>query len=76
LKKKYHGVVYNKLSKGAKYIHSHYKTSLTKGHPSYPIRLLRTIVVLTQTLKSLPDDVMMTMKLLYFDDGKIEETRF
>jgi hypothetical protein len=40
------------------------------------IRLLRTIVVLTQTLKSLPDDVMMTMKLLYFDDGKIEETRF
>ncbi|XP_064634240.1 HORMA domain-containing protein 1-like [Lineus longissimus] len=32
------------------------------------IRLLRTIVVLTQTLKSLPDDVMMTMKLLYYDD--------
>ncbi|ESO83255.1 hypothetical protein LOTGIDRAFT_197435, partial [Lottia gigantea] len=32
------------------------------------IRLLRTIVVLTQTLKSLPDDVMMSMKLLYFDD--------
>ncbi|XP_067655644.1 HORMA domain-containing protein 1-like [Haliotis asinina] len=32
------------------------------------IRLLRTIVVLTQTLKSLPDDVMMTMKLLYYDE--------
>ena len=29
----------------------------------------RTIVVLTQTLKPLPDDVTMTMKLLYFDDG-------
>lgn len=33
------------------------------------IRLLRTIVVLTQNLDSLPDDVMMTMKLLYYDDG-------
>lgn len=32
------------------------------------IKLLRTIVVLTQTLKPLPDDVMMTMKLLYYDD--------
>ncbi|OWF50585.1 HORMA domain-containing protein 1-like [Mizuhopecten yessoensis] len=32
------------------------------------IRLLRTMVVLTQTLKSLPDDVMLTMKLLYYDD--------
>ncbi|XP_022083801.1 HORMA domain-containing protein 1-like [Acanthaster planci] len=31
-------------------------------------RLLRTIVVLTQSLKSLPDDVIMTMKLLYYDD--------
>ena len=35
------------------------------------IKLLRTIVVLTQTLKPLPDDVMMTMKLLYYDHGKI-----
>ena len=34
------------------------------------IRLLRTIVVLTQTLQSLPDEVMMTMKLLYHEDGK------
>ena len=34
------------------------------------IKLLRTIVVLTQTLKPLPDDVMMTMKLLYYDHGK------
>ena len=33
------------------------------------IRLLRTIVVLTQTLQSLPDEVMMTMKLLYHEDG-------
>ena len=33
------------------------------------MRLLRTIVVLTQSLQSLPDDVMMTMKLLYYDDG-------
>ena len=32
------------------------------------IRLLRTLVLLTQTLKSLPDDVMMTMKILYYDD--------
>lgn len=34
------------------------------------IKLLRTIVVLTQTLKPLPDDVMMTMKLLYYDNGE------
>ncbi|XP_078663704.1 uncharacterized protein LOC144906888 isoform X1 [Branchiostoma floridae x Branchiostoma belcheri] len=32
------------------------------------MQLLRTIVVLTQSLKALPDDVMMTMKLLYYDD--------
>ncbi|XP_033124393.1 HORMA domain-containing protein 1-like [Anneissia japonica] len=32
------------------------------------IRLLRTIIVLTQSLKSLPDDVMMTMKLFFYDD--------
>ncbi|CAH1250842.1 HORMAD1 [Branchiostoma lanceolatum] len=32
------------------------------------MQLLRTIVVLTQSLKGLPDDVMMTMKLLYYDD--------
>ena len=36
------------------------------------IKLLRTIVVLTQTLKPLPDDVMMTMKLLYYDNGQFE----
>lgn len=34
------------------------------------IRMLRTIVVLTQSLHSLPDEVMMTMKLLYYDDGE------
>ena len=33
------------------------------------IRLLRTIVILSQNLQSLPDEVMMTMKLLYYDDG-------
>ena len=32
--------------------------------------LLRTILVLVQTLRPLPDDVMLTMKLLYYDDGK------
>lgn len=32
------------------------------------LQLLRTILVLTQSLKLLPDDVMMTMKLLYYDD--------
>ncbi|PFX25761.1 HORMA domain-containing protein 1 [Stylophora pistillata] len=32
------------------------------------IRLLRTIILLSQTLASLPDDVMMTMKLLYYDE--------
>ena len=34
------------------------------------IKLLRTIVVLTQTLKPLPDEVLMSMKLLYYDDSK------
>ena len=38
------------------------------------IKLLRTIVVLTQTLKPLPDDVMMTMKLLYHDNGELLAT--
>ena len=28
-------------------------------------------MLLTQTLTSLPDDVMMTMKLAYYDDGKL-----
>ncbi|XP_071955838.1 uncharacterized protein [Antedon mediterranea] len=32
------------------------------------IRLLRTIIVLTQSLSSLPEDVMMTMKLFYYDE--------
>lgn len=34
------------------------------------IKLLRTIVVLTQTLKPLPDEVLMSMKLLYYDDSE------
>jgi len=49
-----------------KKISSAYSTTETK---KATIRLLRTIVVLTQSLQSLPDDVMMTMKLLYYDDG-------
>ncbi|XP_048728230.2 HORMA domain-containing protein 1-like [Ostrea edulis] len=32
------------------------------------IRLLRTIVVLTQTMNAIPEDAMLTMKLLYYDD--------
>ncbi|KAL3842591.1 hypothetical protein ACJMK2_020585 [Sinanodonta woodiana] len=48
-----------------KKVTSAYTASETK---KATIRLLRTIVILTQTLKSLPDDVMMTMKLLYHDD--------
>ncbi|XP_066933972.1 HORMA domain-containing protein 1-like [Clytia hemisphaerica] len=32
------------------------------------VRLLRTIVFLSQTLSPLPDDVMMTMKLVYYDE--------
>uniref|UniRef100_A0A2C9KAD6 HORMA domain-containing protein n=1 Tax=Biomphalaria glabrata TaxID=6526 RepID=A0A2C9KAD6_BIOGL len=32
------------------------------------IRLLRTLVILTNTLTSLPDNVMMTMKLFYYDE--------
>ncbi|XP_059168488.1 HORMA domain-containing protein 1-like [Physella acuta] len=31
------------------------------------IRLLRTLIILTNTLTSLPDNVMMTMKLFYYD---------
>mgnify|MGYP000514787089 CR=1 FL=1 len=39
------------------------------------IRLLRTVILLTQTLDSLPDDIMMTMKLLYYDDGILQTTK-
>ena len=37
------------------------------------IRLLRTIVLLSQTLTSLPDNVMMAMKLLYYDEVTPED---
>jgi len=37
------------------------------------VRLLRTIVFLSQTLSPLPDDVMMTMKLLYYDETTPED---
>lgn len=32
------------------------------------LQLLRTIIVLTQSLKLLPDEALMTMKLLYYDE--------
>ena len=55
----------------------HIHRSMSKHNKSFTaaetkkdtIRLLRTIVVLTQSLSSLPDNVMMTMKLLYYDEG-------
>ncbi|XP_052260774.1 uncharacterized protein LOC127864923 [Dreissena polymorpha] len=37
------------------------------------IRMLRSIILLTQTLDSLPDDIMMTMKLLYYEDVTPED---
>ena len=57
------------IDRNDKKISSAYSAAETK---KATIRLLRTIVVLTQTLKSLPDDVMMTMKLLYYDDSKLD----
>lgn len=33
------------------------------------VQLLRTIIVLSQTLQPLPDNVVMTMKIFYYDDG-------
>ena len=50
-----------------KKISSAYSSTETK---KATMRLLRTVVVLTQSLQSLPDNVMMTMKLLYYDDGR------
>jgi len=44
---------------------AHSETEIRKA----TIRLLRTIILLTQTLDSLPDNIMMTMKLLYYEDG-------
>lgn len=46
---------------------AHSSTEIRKA----TIRLLRTIILLTQTLDSLPDDIMMTMKLLYYDEGTL-----
>jgi hypothetical protein len=34
------------------------------------VKMLHTIIVLTQTMDPLPDNVMMTMKILYYDEGK------
>ena len=31
---------------------------------------LRTIIILTHSLNPLPDNIMVTMKLLYHDDGE------
>lgn len=48
-----------------KKISSAYSADATK---SATIRLLRTLVILTNTLTSLPENVMLTMKLYYYDD--------
>ncbi|KAK3103440.1 hypothetical protein FSP39_019260 [Pinctada imbricata] len=53
------------IYRNEKKISSAYSDNETK---KATIRLLRTIIVLTQTLSTLPDDVMMTMKLLYYED--------
>ena len=56
--------------RNGKKITSAHSTEQTKKET---IQLLRTIIVLTQTLQPLPDNVMMTMKILYYDEGiKIE----
>lgn len=52
--------------RNGKKITSAHSTEQTKKET---IQLLRTIIVLTQTLQPLPDNVMMTMKILYYDEG-------
>ena len=52
------------------------KEKISSAHAEVETRkaticLLRTLILLTQTLDALPDNVMMTMKLLYYDDGII-----
>jgi len=44
-------------------------------HTRHNTHIHRTIIVLTQTLQPLPDDVMMTMKLCYYDDGMLNRGR-
>ncbi|KAK3727653.1 hypothetical protein RRG08_032612 [Elysia crispata] len=48
-----------------KKISSAYSADATK---TATIRLLRTLIILTNTLTSLPENVMLTMKLFYYDD--------
>ena len=40
------------------------------------MQLLRTLVVLTQSLEPLPNETMMTMKLFYYDDGLLPSKLF
>eukprot|EP00058_Branchiostoma_floridae_P022322 XP_002607812.1 hypothetical protein BRAFLDRAFT_199642 [Branchiostoma floridae] len=60
--------IYDLIDRNEKQLASAYSAAETK---KATMQLLRTIVVLTQSLKALPDDVMMTMKLLYYDDGRL-----
>ncbi|KAK7481867.1 hypothetical protein BaRGS_00026893 [Batillaria attramentaria] len=53
------------IYRNGKKITSTHSTEKTKKET---IQLLRTIIVLTQSLQPLPDNVMMTMKLLYYDE--------
>ncbi|KAK7099160.1 HORMA domain-containing protein 1-like isoform X2 [Littorina saxatilis] len=53
------------IYRNGKKISSAHSTENTKKET---IQLLRTIIVLTQTLQPLPDNVMMTMKILYYDE--------
>lgn len=53
------------IYRNGKKITSAHSTDKTKKET---IQLLRTIIVLTQSLQPLPDNVMMTMKILYYDE--------
>ncbi|RUS74719.1 hypothetical protein EGW08_017515 [Elysia chlorotica] len=53
------------IYRNEKKISSAYSADATKNAT---IRLLRTLIILTNTLTSLPENVMLTMKLFYYDD--------
>ena len=57
------------MARNGKKITSAHNTEQTKKET---IQMLRTIIVLTQSLQPLPDNVMMTMKILYYDEGKLD----
>lgn len=64
-------ISYNKAAEVDIYRNSHKIASAKSVHElsikKATIKLLRTIIVLTQTLDNLPNEVYMTMKLLYYD---------